>query len=75
MDKDGKFVVAGKRLNEQQLAERVRQEVADRGTDIEVTVASDKDARHESFVRLLDILREAEIYRFAIQTNLAEDEN
>jgi biopolymer transport protein ExbD len=75
VDKNGKFIVAGKRLNEEQLAKRVRQEVAVRGDDMEVTVASDKDARHESFVRLLDILRDAEIYRFAIQTNLAEDED
>ena len=75
VDKTGQFIIAGKRLNEEQLAKRIEQEITVRGEEMEVTVASDKDARHESFVRLLDILRNKGIYRFAIQTNLPEDEN
>ena len=75
VDKNGRFIVSGTRLNDDELKKRVSEELATRGEDMEVIVASDKDARHESFVRLLDLLRDQKIYRVAIQTNLPEAEN
>ena len=74
VDKDGLFIIAGTRLTDEELRARVKEEVAKRGEEMEVIVASDKDARHERFVRLLDLLREQGIYRFAIQTNLPGSE-
>lgn len=75
VDKDGRFIVAGKRLSDTELKTRIQSELSTRGAEMEVIVASDKDARHERFVRLLDLLRDQGIYRFAIQTNLPESED
>ena len=75
VDKDGRFIVAGKRLSDTELQTRIQSELSTRGAEMEVVVASDKDARHERFVRLLDLLRDQGIYRFAIQTNLPESED
>ena len=74
VDKQGRFIIQGKQLTEEGLTIRIKQEIAERGEEMEVMVASDKDARHERFVRLLDLLREQGIYRFAIQTNLPKRE-
>ncbi len=74
VDKQGRFIIQGKQLTEEELTTRIKQEIAERGEEMEVIVASDKDARHERFVRLLDLLREQGIYRFAIQTNLSKRE-
>ncbi len=68
--KTGKYIKGGKPVTEAQVVAAAKELVAAKGPEAEAVVAADKAAKHEQFVKLLDILREVGISRFAIQTDV-----
>ena len=71
--KEGGFITDGKPATEEVVIQAAREVVAKKGATAEAVVAADKAASHESFVGLLDILRQAGISRFAIQTDVPSE--
>ena len=69
---DGRFIKDGEPVSEQAVIASARELVAVKGATAEAVVAADKAASHERFVGLLDMLRQAGIARFAIQTDVPE---
>ena len=49
---------------------KARETSLQKGDAAEAVVAADKASKHEQFVRLLDLLREVGVSRFAIQTDV-----
>ena len=71
---DGKFIKDGEPVDEAAVIASAKQLVVQKGAAAEAVVAADKAASHERFVGLLDILRQAGISRFAIQTDVPEEQ-
>ena len=70
--KEGKYIKDGAPATEADVIEAARIHVAEKGETAEAVVAADKAASHEYFVRLLDVLRQVGISRFAIQTDVTQ---
>lgn len=68
--KDGRYIMDGVPVAEKDVIDAATALVAKKGPDAEVVVAADKAATHERFVKLLDILRQVGVSRFAIQTDV-----
>ena len=68
--KEGKYIKDGAPAEEKDIIEAARRLVAEKGDAAEAVVAADKASKHEQFVRLLDLLREVGVSRFAIQTDV-----
>ena len=70
--KEGKYLQDGQPVTEEEVIATARELVATKGAEAEAVVAADQAATHQKFVRLLDVLRQAGISRFAIQTDVPE---
>ena len=68
---DGKLYLRGKPASETQIQASVASALAS-DPDAEVAVAADRNAAHERFVHLLDLLRGQGVVRFAVQAEVAE---
>jgi len=66
----GQYIKDGAPVTEAAVVAAAKALVAQKGPDAEAVVAADKNATHEKFVKLLDILRQVGISRFAIQTDV-----
>ena len=70
--KDGKYIKDGAPAEEVDVIAAAKALVDRKGDAAEAVVAADKASEHKHFVRLLDILRQVGISRFAIQTDVQE---
>ena len=70
--KDGKYIKDGAPSTEKEIIAAAKRLVAEKGDAAEAVVAADKASKHEQFVRLLDLLRQTGVSRFAIQTDVPQ---
>ena len=64
--KNGQFLMNGELSTEEALVSW-SQKTAEKNPNTQVVIAADLDSRHESFVRVVDIIRSAGLFNFAIQ--------
>ncbi len=69
---DGKLSVNGESVEREDVEERLKRAIEERGKDLEVMVAADAEAPHKRFVSLLDLLRNNGVTRISIETLPAE---
>ena len=65
MDAKGEITLNGETVNEAQIRAFVREQRKQRGK-LEAVIAADKDVRHGRVVRLIDLVRQGGVTKFAI---------
>lgn len=70
LDRDGKLYLNGEEKSEDALRAYIREQKRG-GKELQALIAADKDVRHGSFVRILDLVKQEGVLDFAINIDPA----
>lgn len=65
--KTGQLYLNGKEINEQDILESVKAQVA-KDPNVQAIIAADQDTSHGSVIKIIDLVKQAGVHKFAIST-------